>query len=38
MQMKERGNGLYIPDTVTGQSVTTDRDKLIMVDSLQSLI
>ena len=33
MQMKERRNGLYIPDTVTGQSVTTDRDKLIMVSS-----
>ena len=33
MQMKERRNGLYIPDTVTGQSVTTDRDKLITVSS-----
>lgn len=33
MQMKERGNGLYIPDTVTDQNVTTDRDKPITVNS-----
>ena len=33
MQMKERGNGLYIPDAVTDRSVITDRDKLITVNS-----
>lgn len=33
MWMKERGNGLNIPDAVTDRSVITGRDKLIMVSS-----